>query len=524
METETKRLSLSRFVRWKFWRNVLVLLAGLVTVYALFCAEENLRGKRAWEAYKSEVEAKGEVLDFRKFVPPPVPDDQNFAAIPFFAQLFDYIPGTHTLRDTNSWTRVGILTSLLPNSVHDLDGGYWRHAKSLDFVDLANKWETTNRSSQNPPAFTTDQTSNAIEFITGKLEPATAVIEEMRKASQRPYSRFNVEYDAEPKFSIILPHLAGINSAYRILALRSCAELQSGGTDAAFADTRLMFRLVHSLQSEPFLVSQLVRAASFGATLQPVWEGLEQRKWSDEQLKELISELRGLDFTGDAMRCLQAEQSFCDTFFEQLRKSRNPMQDISDVVGNDNNFSTPDFPAELLVMLAPSGWFYLEQLNYHKLYYNQTVGVLSPNRVDPDLANERKNPSFGGNSFASAFLKHEEMAKLLLPSLQSFVFKVTRAQTGANLAAIGCALERYRLKHGNYPENLSALAPEYLPAIPKDLIMDQPLKYHLTANGTFILYSVGWNNKDDGGIAVKGNKDMTEGDWVWEYPAASVSR
>ncbi len=88
MEPKQKRLPFSWLFQWKIWRVVLLLMAGLITAYALFCAEENFRGKRAWENYKVEMEAKGEVLDFAKFVPPPVPDDQNFAATPFFAQLF----------------------------------------------------------------------------------------------------------------------------------------------------------------------------------------------------------------------------------------------------------------------------------------------------------------------------------------------------------------------------------------------------------------------------------------------------
>jgi hypothetical protein len=364
-----------------------------------------------------------------------------------------------------------------------------------------------------------------------KLQPAMATIEELRKAGKRPYSRFNIAYDTELKFSILLPHLAGIKSVCMMLELRSCAELRSGDPNAAFEDVKLIFHLVQSTQTEPFLISQVVRASCLSAMLQPVWEGLEQRKWSDEQLEELIKELHQLDFIGDGMRCLQAEESFCDTIFAQLRRNWNPMKGLWEIVGNGGDFSTPDFPADLFVALAPSGWFYLEQLNYHKFYYNQTVGVISSNRVDPDsdIANQRKIERLGGISFGKAFLKHQEMAQLLLPALNAFMFKITRAQTGANLAVIACALERYRIKHGNYPENLSALTPEYLNSIPNDLIMDKPLKYHLTANGAFVLYSVGWNNKDDGGVPAKKNNpraynDMNEGDWVWEYPSALSSK
>ena len=42
-----------------------------------------------------------------------------------------------------------------------------------------------------------------------------------------------------------------------------------------------------------------------------------------------------------------------------------------------------------------------------------------------------------------------------------------------------------------------------------------------TANGKFVLYSVGWNEKDDGGVIATnkdGNPDRNHGDWVFEYP------
>ena len=77
-----------KFFRWVFcWRNFkrfLFGLACLATLVALFYAEENWRGKHDWENYKREWEAKGEKFDFKDFVPPPVPDDQNFAMAPIF--------------------------------------------------------------------------------------------------------------------------------------------------------------------------------------------------------------------------------------------------------------------------------------------------------------------------------------------------------------------------------------------------------------------------------------------------------
>ena len=69
--------------RWIFCRRnfkrFLFGLACLATLIALFYAEENWRGKRDWEKYKREWEAKGDKFDFADFVPPPVPDDQEIS-------------------------------------------------------------------------------------------------------------------------------------------------------------------------------------------------------------------------------------------------------------------------------------------------------------------------------------------------------------------------------------------------------------------------------------------------------------
>ena len=84
---------------------------------------------------------------------------------------------------------------------------------------------------------------------------------------------------------------------------------------------------------------------------------------------------------------------------------------------------------------------------------------------------------------------------------------------------MACALERYRLANGQFPENLQALVPRFIAHLPNDVITGEPFKYRRAGDGRFVLYSVGWNEKDDGGVPGKTMFDETEGDWVWEYPA-----
>jgi len=70
---------------WRTARRALIGLAVLATVTAIFYTEENWRGKRAWEQCKRDLEAKGEVLDWNAYIPPPVPDNENIMKAPKMA-------------------------------------------------------------------------------------------------------------------------------------------------------------------------------------------------------------------------------------------------------------------------------------------------------------------------------------------------------------------------------------------------------------------------------------------------------
>ena len=82
---------------WRMIRRYLYGLAGFALILALFYAEEDWRGKRDWEQYKRAAEAKGERFDLSSFVPPAVPDDQNFLFSPIVSNscLFRWF-GTST--------------------------------------------------------------------------------------------------------------------------------------------------------------------------------------------------------------------------------------------------------------------------------------------------------------------------------------------------------------------------------------------------------------------------------------------
>src|SRR5262249_3006645 len=96
---------------------------------------------------------------------------------------------------------------------------------------------------------------------------------------------------------------------------------------------------------------------------------------------------------------------------------------------------------------------------------------------------------------------------------------MARNQDLAYLGALACALERYRLAKGKYPATLQDLLPQLMNTLPQDVIRGQAFRYSLKPDGTYLLYSVGWNERDDGGkevLQAGGSKKLEEGDWVWQ--------
>jgi hypothetical protein len=102
----------------------------------------------------------------------------------------------------------------------------------------------------------------------------------------------------------------------------------------------------------------------------------------------------------------------------------------------------------------------------------------------------------------------------MFPPLSKAAEKFAYAQSSVDLTRTAIALERYRLAHGDYPGTLDALVPQFIEKLPHDIIGGKPLIYRTTADSKFLLYSIGWNETDDGGQ--DGGTGFAKGDWVWK--------
>jgi hypothetical protein len=380
-----------------------------------------------------------------------------------------------------------------------------------------------------PPSGRLDPESRAqaAPAVLEGLKPNEAIFAELRLASGRPHSRYPVNYDVATPFSIELPHLKRIKNICQRLQLKACAELASGQSEKALEDLRLLLYLADSLKAEPFLISHLVRLACVQVAMQPVWEGLAEHRWSEVQLQELETRLQQYRLVAELKTGLSTERAGAISTIEFIRK-KGPW--YLNTIGDSE--STPARRESMMAkvigaVLVPQGWYYQEELNYSRGFHTQlatgldtTNNRVSPAQVKADARTlERMTyvTGFAGTSLGR-ILRHQVMGEMLLPALGRAVLKPAAAQTAVNQATIACALERYRLANGHFPEKLDALAPQFISPLPSDVLTGEPYNYRRPDDGQFVLYSIGWDEKDDGGVPGKTMFDDQQGDWVWKYP------
>jgi hypothetical protein len=520
------------FIHWlRSWRNFrrfLFAIACLITLIALAYAEEDWRSWHAWNQFKRQWEAKGETFDRQSVIPVPVPNDDNFAMAPIWVELLTAHYGTNLAEGYYGKTLVqreqAKLTSRLQMTIGDWNEannwpaiGNWEKATITEL----NLWQDYYRAlaaKTNEFEFpTAPQPKSPAQDVLLALSKYNSTIKALREAARRPYARFPVEYDAEDPARIPLAHLNVVRMCSQVLQLRAIAELQGGQNEQALADVKLALRLANSIRNELFLVSHLVRIAMLRMTLQPIYEGLAENKWSDAQLAELDSELAKLNFAISYKLALRGEMVFChDGTFDYLRRHPEQIYNLSGNYGNER----PSLLARILTHLIPSGWFYQYELNCTRpmVKYYLPEADAKRDTFSPSKAKEAEVAVASETKRLNGF---NGIEKLMLPSLSGAAEQFAYGQTAVDLARTAIALERYRLAHGGYPDSLDALAPQLMEKIPHDVIGGGPLHYRLTSDGEFVLYSIGWNERDDGGVVgltKTRTVDIDKGDWVWRYP------
>ena len=224
--TTTPKTPASSLFRWL--RRAALLAIWLITLLVLAVVIENWRGRRVWNAYVADAEARGERLDPQSVIPPSVPDAENFAKAPIFLPRFDYVldDTTHEPHWRNPAAKEA-LDNLDPTPKGKPIGqDSWRYGH---FVDLA-AWQRLYR--ERPEFPKNPQSGTAGEDVLEALSKFDQQYAGLRAACARPETQFPNHY-AENVW-MILPILGEFKSFARIASPARFSGTLSSPTGAGF--------------------------------------------------------------------------------------------------------------------------------------------------------------------------------------------------------------------------------------------------------------------------------------------------
>jgi len=504
----------------RLWFIVLVRVAFagavLLTLIVALFVEEGIRGRAAWRSYLEDANARHVKVALAEFVPPPVPDERNFAAIPLFQRVFAN-PGSMTalrLPEVSGAKKP-------PNEIDaDRDGGGPKRpkvggAKKPGFgnrmkgerPDLA-AWQEYFVQAKYLPAAGSDPAADVLKA----LEHYAPQWEELREASVRPESRFPVRY--EDGVNAAMPHLTLFDGAIQISLLRMAAHLAQGDSSAAYDDARMGMRLYTAEEKEPTLIAGLVRLMVLARLENGIWAGLAQHRWTAEDLAKITADFSRLRLMDDYALAVGSERGFNNLIYDQL--VQNGTTGLPRLLGvvQPNQPREPSGASKLIAGLMPTGWLRLSQARTNR-YFDEMLNRVSqdPPRIHP----ERPEPSLPANMSQVGVFERARYILFftLVPALSDIERKYAYAQSTADQTRMACALERHRMARGTFPDSLDALVPEFLPALPQDVMNGQPLHYRLNGDGGYVLYSVASNLEDDGGKSEPNASVTKQPDWVW---------
>ncbi|MBZ0172090.1 MAG: hypothetical protein K8E66_06900, partial [Phycisphaerales bacterium] len=100
------------------------------------------------------------------------------------------------------------------------------------------------------------------------------------------------------------------------------------------------------------------------------------------------------------------------------------------------------------------------------------------------------------------------LAAILTPPLDMLGRTPTQFRQERDALRTRIAIEQFRLLRGRWPGSLTELVPEFLDRIPHDRADGHPLRYRLDEQGRPLLYSLGPDRDDDGGVPTPSGREL----------------
>jgi hypothetical protein len=436
----------------KILKIIAIVLVVLSLIYAIAVGVSGAKLRRAYADLKKD----GRPMKQTDVIPPEVPDTENAALLYESAILLlkaQPAPDGNLLEYLGGLSDTFIKESLDPDKLAELQ-------KLID----------------------QDAVSQALSVI--------------EDGTQRRSCRFDHDYNAG--FNMLMPHLSGLRNIIRILGAKSCLQAEAGQPDAAWNLAQIQLKFADALRNEPILISLLVRFASIRTSCETIHKICEVAPPNAEQYRNVESLLLDYEDRKPLVLALDSERLLGGEWAFNLLK-KGSFGELSASIDHESDFG------EMLMRLYSA--FKPLSLADHAAYL----------RIMDEYTRFVQQP-YPPNGASTIDRKAEQMqsrlhivTSMLVPAIGRVNVLHWELIAQMRITRAGLALLQEKMAQGAFPETLERLKLKNL----DDPFSTKPINYKPQGQG-FILYSVGPDQKDNGG-SPKEKKQETDWDIVWSY-------
>jgi hypothetical protein len=357
--------------------------------------------------------------------------------------------------------------------------------------------------------------------------------------------KFNL--NLRPDGHLSLPHLAVIRNLSCAFAGRCILALHDNDWDDAWTNLMAATHLVTAREPEPEDISHSVRYADTTTAFDTLWQVLQRKGWEEKQLLQVQQDWESVDFFTN----LPLLESFKrGSLVDSADRSRG--ESVQSTGGfRDFAETALHFPSYLVSSLAARR----ETVEYRRhqgyederesLFYYRDREVELRDAISartweemrslPALTNTAPFQLSHPGPLRAFFSLQERLRRWMQIEM---IERAAQAEAQRRLIITALALEQFHTRHGMYPKSLAELSPEFLKGQLVDFMDGQPLRYQLDRDGHFLLYSVGLDGVDNGGLMPRPGTfysprfqgpeypsvNSLEYDLVWPRPAGKVTK
>lgn len=278
-----------------------------------------------------------------------------------------------------------------------------------------------------------------------------------------PWGKYVKEYgrgDDGFLYFIVFPHLHALKLLTTDASRKAQWHSVLGDREKCLSELERALDLTSLRYWKPWLIDFMVRISSERTMFDAIHEIIDRNILTEEDIAGIQTRLSQINVIGDLLYCLEGEQVLSEkmidapaTFFRVL--------------------SVP-WPISLPVRVSG-------MVPFNKATYRQALwkyqDALNPEAQTVDYAAWKKvREGVEG--------KLNRLSWILTATFEKTLYcRTLRCQSERDLAILACALERYRMKEGSFPEKLETLIPEYLPQMPPGSGPPAILTYRLNEEG-----------------------------------------